>query len=163
MPYRLCGPPFHRDLEETRIHPNTAIIKCLRKHGQLLDREISEETGIPHSTVRFPLSDLSRQGEVSRCSVARYANGKPVKGSPCRIAGYASTFSMNRRSAANRKRWSGRRIAHPSDRGQPRLSLPRARHPAGHVEKSLSLPTLKSLRSRSQPGSVPKTRYCMHA
>ena len=88
--------------EETRMH-TTTIINCLKKHGQLLDREISEETGIPLSDVRFSLSDLSEQGEISRCSVTRYDNGKPVKGSLCRIAGYTPTYSSTRRTAAKNK------------------------------------------------------------
>lgn len=84
--------------EETRMH-TTTIINCLKKHGQLLDLEIAKETGIPLSAVRHSLSDLSEQGEISRCSVTRYDSGKPVKGSLCRIAGYAPTYSTNRRAA----------------------------------------------------------------
>jgi hypothetical protein len=85
------------------MHATTTIINCLKKHGQLLDLEISEETGIPLSAVRFSLSDLSERGEISRCSVTRYDNGKSIKGSLCRIAGFSPTFSMNRRAAAKNK------------------------------------------------------------
>ncbi|MBN8774485.1 MAG: hypothetical protein J0J02_10580 [Thiobacillus sp.] len=55
------------------------IIDCLKKHGQLLDLEISEETGIPLSAVRFSLSALSERG------------------------GFSPSFSMNRRSAAKNR------------------------------------------------------------
>ena len=83
------------------MHTNTAIIiNCLKKHGQLLDHEISEETGIPLPTVRNSLSDLSERGEISRCSVTRFKSGKPIKGSLCRIAGYAPTWSTHRKPAA---------------------------------------------------------------
>jgi len=95
--------PFIFTQEETKMHATTTIINCLKKHGQLLDLEISEETGIPLSTVRFSLSDLSERGEISRCSVTRYDNGKPVKGSLCRIAGFSPTFSMSRKHAAKNK------------------------------------------------------------
>lgn len=87
---------------ETSMH-TAIIIDCLKKHGQLLDLEISEETGIPLSAVRFSLSDLSERGEISRCSVTRYDSGKPVKGSLCRIAGFSPSFSMNRRAAAKKR------------------------------------------------------------
>lgn len=81
------------------MQANTStIIKCLKKHGQLLDREIAKETGIPLSTVRDSLSNLSERGEISRCSVTRYDNGKPVKSSLCRIAGFAPTWSTYRRA-----------------------------------------------------------------
>ena len=85
------------------MHANTTIINCLKKHGQLLDLEISEETGIPLSAVRFSLSDLSEQGEISRCSVTRFENGKPIKGSLCRIAGFSPSFSMHKRSTPKSK------------------------------------------------------------
>ncbi len=78
----------------------SAIIKCLKKHGQLLDREISNETGIPLSTVRDSLSALSQSGEISHCDVTRYENGKPVKGALCRIAGFAPSWSSQRKAAA---------------------------------------------------------------
>jgi transcription initiation factor IIE alpha subunit len=86
--------------EEIDMHANTTIINCLKKHGQLLDHEISAETGIPLRTVRDSLSDLSERGEISRCSVTRFDSGKPVKGSLCRIAGYAPTWATNRKAAA---------------------------------------------------------------
>ena len=87
--------------EEIDMHTNTTlIINCLKKHGQLLDHEISEETGIPLPTVRHSLSDLSERGEISRCSVTRFDSGKPIKGSLCRIAGYSPGWSAHRKPAA---------------------------------------------------------------
>jgi predicted transcriptional regulator len=86
--------------EEIEMHANaTTIINCLKKHGQLLDHEIADETGIPLPTVRNSLSDLSECGEISRCSVARFASGKPVKGSLCRIPEYALTWATHRKPA----------------------------------------------------------------
>jgi len=86
------------------MHVNTsAIIDCLKKHGQLLDREISEETGIPLSSVRDALSSLSENGDISHCSVTQYGNGKPVKSSLCRIAGYAPSWSSPGRPATKKK------------------------------------------------------------
>ena len=37
---------------------------------------------------RIVAEPLSAQGDISRCSVTSYANGKPVEGFQCRIAGY---------------------------------------------------------------------------
>lgn len=81
----------------------STIIKCLKKHGQLLDREISKETGIPLSTVRDSLPGLSESGAISQCDVTRYENGKPVKSSLCRIAGYAPSWSTTRRATAKKR------------------------------------------------------------
>jgi hypothetical protein len=37
--------------------------------------------------VRDHLSDLSARGEISRCNVTRFNDGKPVEGMLCRVAG----------------------------------------------------------------------------
>ena len=64
------------------------ILQYLKKFGQLLDSEIAEATGIPLTKVRTSLSALSARGEISRCSVTRFDNGKPIEATLCRISGY---------------------------------------------------------------------------
>lgn len=73
------------------------ILQHLKKHGQLLDSEIAAATGIPLSKVRLSLSDLSARGEISRCSVTRFDNGKAVEGMLCRISGYVPAASPGRK------------------------------------------------------------------
>jgi DNA-binding IclR family transcriptional regulator len=63
------------------------ILEYLKKNGQQLDLEIAAATGIPLTKVRTSLSALSAQGEISRCSVTRFSDGKAVEGMLCRIAG----------------------------------------------------------------------------
>lgn len=66
----------------------TAILQYLKKHGQIIDSEIAEATGISLPEVRAALSELSARGEISRCSVTRFNDdGEPVEGMLCRIAG----------------------------------------------------------------------------
>jgi hypothetical protein len=65
----------------------TAILQFLKKNGQHLDSEIASATAIPLRSVRTSLLDLSSRGEISKCSVTRYTDGKPVEGILCRIAG----------------------------------------------------------------------------
>jgi len=77
---------------------NTApILAYLKKHGQLLDSEIAAATGIPMKAVRASITDLSERGEISRCSVTRYHDGKPVEGILCRISGYVPPASPGRK------------------------------------------------------------------
>jgi predicted ArsR family transcriptional regulator len=78
------------------MHTHT-ILHYLKKHGQLLDSEIATGTGIPLAAIRTSLSELSAQGEISRCSVTRYNNGKPVEGMLCRIAGFIPRPSPGRK------------------------------------------------------------------
>ena len=63
------------------------ILQYLKEHGQKLDAEIAAAMRIPLAKVRTSLSDLSARGEISRCSVTRFNDGKPVERMLCRIMG----------------------------------------------------------------------------
>ena len=65
----------------------TPILQYLKKHGQVIDSEIAEAMGISLLKVRSSLLELSARGEISRCSVTRFPDGKPVEGMLCRLAG----------------------------------------------------------------------------
>jgi hypothetical protein len=67
---------------------NAPVLEHLKKFGQLLDSEIATGTGIPLPTVRSALSELLERGEIARCKVTRYTDGKPVEAMLCRISGY---------------------------------------------------------------------------
>ena len=75
----------------------TPILEYLKKHGQQLDVEIAAATGIPLPKVRSSLTDLSARGEISKCSVTRYTDGKPIEGMLCRIAGTIPPKAPGRR------------------------------------------------------------------
>ena len=75
----------------------TPILQYLKKHGQQLDVEIAAATGIPLPKVRSSLTDLSARGEISKCSVTRYTDGKPIEGILCRIAGTIPPKAPGRR------------------------------------------------------------------
>ena len=63
------------------------ILEYLKKNGQKVDYEIAAAIKIPLEDVRASLTELSARGEISRCNVTRFANGKPVEGIMCRISG----------------------------------------------------------------------------
>lgn len=75
----------------------TPILQYLRKHGQRLDSEIAAATGISLPKVRTSLTDLSARGEISRCNVTRFNNGKPVEGMLCRISGFIPAAAPGRK------------------------------------------------------------------
>lgn len=79
---------------------STPILQYLKKHGQLVDWEIAEAMGIPLPKVRTSLSDLSERGEISRCSVTRFADGKPIEGMLCRAAGTIPAKAPGRKPGA---------------------------------------------------------------
>lgn len=74
-----------------------SVLQHLKKHGQLLDSEIASATGLSLKAVRSSIIDLSVRGEISRCSVTRYADGKPVEAIQCRISGYFPPASPGRK------------------------------------------------------------------
>ena len=76
------------------------ILKYLKKHGQRLDREIAEATGIPLPKVRTALSDLSERGEISRCSVTRFSDGERIEGMLCRLSGTIPAATPGRKPGA---------------------------------------------------------------
>jgi hypothetical protein len=78
---------------------STAVLSHLKKHGQLLDSEISAMTKIPLDEIRRAIEDLSRRGEISLCSVTRYKNGTSVEGLQCRISGYYPPAAPGRKPA----------------------------------------------------------------
>jgi transcription initiation factor IIE alpha subunit len=89
----------HRKTEGSIMH-TAPILQYLKKHGQLLDLEISKATGIPLAKVRTSLSELSALGAISRCSVTRYDNGKTIEAMQCRISGYVPPASPGRKAGA---------------------------------------------------------------
>ena len=76
------------------------IMQYLKKNGQRLDSEIAAATGIPLTKVRDLLTGLSAKGEISRCSVVRFNDGKKIEGTLCRVAGYIPPKSPGRKPGA---------------------------------------------------------------
>ncbi len=73
------------------------ILTHLKRHGQLLDSEIATATGLPLAAIQSSLMELSAMGEISKCSVTRYNDGKAVKSLQCRIAGFIPRPSPGRK------------------------------------------------------------------
>lgn len=65
------------------------VLNYLNKFGQLLDFEISSGTGLPLASVHDSLNELASKGEISRCQITQYVNGKIIEGIQCRVSGYA--------------------------------------------------------------------------
>lgn len=75
----------------------TDILHCLGKHGERLDSEIAEETGIPLATVRQRLASLAATGAVVTCNLTRFENGKRIEGWLCRVSGYIPAAAPGRK------------------------------------------------------------------
>ena len=75
----------------------TLILEILKKHGQKLDRELVEETGISLEQLRLVISELLATKTISVCSVINYENGQPIEGFLCRYSGYIPPAAPGRK------------------------------------------------------------------
>jgi predicted ArsR family transcriptional regulator len=64
------------------------ILPCLKKHGQRLDSELAEETGVPLAKVRRRIAELSATGAVITCKLTRFEQGEPIDALLCRMSGW---------------------------------------------------------------------------
>jgi DNA-binding IclR family transcriptional regulator len=76
------------------------ILQYLKTHGERLDSEIAEATGIPLAKVRIQMAELAAKGEVMTCHSIRYDKGKKIEGMKFRIAGYIPPATPGRKSKA---------------------------------------------------------------
>ena len=73
------------------------IIECLKKHGQRLDSEIAEETGIAIASVRERRAVMASTGAVIACKVTRFDRGTASDACLYRMAGYSPPRSAGRK------------------------------------------------------------------
>ena len=73
------------------------ILECLKRHGQRLDAEIAEETGVPLATVRHRLAALAATGAIITCRLIRFDNGKRFEALQCRVSGYVPPLAPGRK------------------------------------------------------------------
>ena len=79
------------------------ILQYLKTHGERLDTEIAQATGIPLAKVHLCLSELAAKNEIMVCHTTRFEKGKKVEGIICRLAGYIPPAAPGRKSKAQLK------------------------------------------------------------
>ena len=75
----------------------SAVLDCLRKHGQRLDHEIADETGLALADVHQSLEALVKAGTVMTCKLTRYQGGHGVEALQCRFAGFVPPRAKGRK------------------------------------------------------------------
>ena len=76
------------------------IMQYLKDHGESLDAEIAEETGVSLEDVSEYLSSLAAKGDVIMCRTTRYIDDEPIEGMLYRISGYVPVASPGRKPKA---------------------------------------------------------------
>ncbi len=73
------------------------ILEYLKNHGEKLDSEIADATGISLANVRRHLSELAINGDVMTCHSIKFEKGKKVEGMSCRLVGYIPPAAPGRK------------------------------------------------------------------
>jgi len=73
------------------------ILQYLKEHGESLDSEIAEETGVSLEEVCVYLSTLASKGEVIMCRTTRFVNDAKIEGMLYRMSGYVPVASPGRK------------------------------------------------------------------
>lgn len=76
------------------------ILQYLKKHGEQLDADLAEATGVPLVDLRLQLAELATKGEVMLCHSIRFEKGHEIEGIRCRLAGYIPPAAPGRKSKA---------------------------------------------------------------
>lgn len=74
-----------------------AIMQYLKDHGESLDADIAEKTGVSREDVCVYLSNLAARGDVIMCRTTRYVDGEPIEGMLYRVSGYVPMASPGRK------------------------------------------------------------------
>jgi len=76
------------------------ILQLLKKHGERLDTEIAEATGIKLTAVRLQLSEMAAKNEIMMCHSILFVKGKKVERMIYRISGYIPPAAPGRKAKA---------------------------------------------------------------
>jgi hypothetical protein len=74
-----------------------SILEYLNKHGEKIDLEIAEATGLSLPVVKAKLRDLALSGAVISCNVTKFVDGVKIEGISSRISGSVPQASPGRK------------------------------------------------------------------
>lgn len=79
------------------------ILQYLKTHGERLDTEIAEATGLTLAKVRTILAELAAKGEIMACHSTKFDKGKKIEGISCRVSGFIPPAAPGRKSKSQLK------------------------------------------------------------
>jgi DNA-binding IclR family transcriptional regulator len=79
------------------------ILQYLKTHGERLDTEIADATGLTLAKVRTILAELAAKGEIMACHSTKFDKGKKIEGISCRLSGFIPPAAPGRKSKSQLK------------------------------------------------------------
>lgn len=74
------------------------ILECVKRHGERLDSQIAEETGVSVAEVRERAAGLAASGALVTCNLTRFDNGERIDAWVYRVSGYIPPAAPGRKA-----------------------------------------------------------------
>ena len=76
------------------------ILECVKRHGERLDSQIAEETGVSIAEVRERAAGLAASGALVTCNLTRFDKGERIDAWVYRVSGYIPPAAPGRKAKA---------------------------------------------------------------
>jgi DNA-binding Lrp family transcriptional regulator len=79
------------------------LFNCVKRHGQMIDRQIAKELGLSLEEVRALVYQLQASNKLYTCDIINFEDGVEIKGLLCRVSCFMPKASPGRKPAAKSK------------------------------------------------------------
>jgi hypothetical protein len=75
----------------------------VKRHGQIIDRQLAKELGLPLDEVRAVVYQLQASNKLYTCDIINFEDGVEVKGLLCRVSCFSPKASPGRKPGVKPK------------------------------------------------------------
>ena len=79
------------------------LFDCVKRHGQIIDRQLAKELGLTLDEVRALVYQLQASNKLYTCDIINFEDGVEVKGLLCRMSCFMPKGSPGRKPAIEPK------------------------------------------------------------
>lgn len=79
------------------------LFDCVKRHGQIVDRQIAKELGLSLDEVRSLVHQLQVKNKLYTCDIINFEDGVEVKGLLCRVSCFSPKASPGRKPGVKPK------------------------------------------------------------
>lgn len=79
------------------------LFDCVKRHGQIIDRQLAKELGLTLDEVRALVYQLQASNKLYTCDIINFEDGVEVKGLLCRMSCFMPKGSPGRKPAIKPK------------------------------------------------------------
>jgi hypothetical protein len=79
------------------------LFDCVKRHGQIIDRQLAKELGLTLDEVRSLVHQLQVKNKLYTCDIINFEDGVEVKGLLCRVSCFSPKASPGRKPGVKPK------------------------------------------------------------